>query len=360
MLPHYTAQNLLFAELLHKFVYVEGPLYILISLFCPIVLWLIAKKIFNKRFALIPPIILLLSPWGWYLTLANSFYIFMFFLTLIIVYGIVLIRSGNKILGNILITIGSIISIYSSSIFLVLIPVGFILSILLKIVNFKQVKYSVVILIVLTLPLLIFVSKNNVGFRNTLSRNVKIFSDPSLLNSVNRFQGAAEEMGLKNLSRISENKYIFFTEYSVLKYTTQLVPKTFFTPEYKLLGFSFSPPVFIGFVIPFIYGLYLALKKAELRNILFVSTLLTIPSILANEQVALNRLILFSPVILLLISYGLINFYEERKKTTVRNFLALTLFLVIFQLFVTINDIRFKESQRFVQYFGNKYEMTEP
>lgn len=360
MFPHYTAQNLLFAELLHKFVYTQGPFYILISLLCPIILWLIARKLFNKRFALIPPIVLLLSPWAWYLTLAHSFYIFLFFLTLIIIYGIVLIRSGYKIAGNILTTLGSVISIYSSSIFIALIPIGFILLIFLKIINLKQLKYSIFVLILLILPLVIFINKNTVGFKNTFSRNVRIFSDPSLLNSVNRFQGAAGEIGLKNLSRISENKYIFFTEYSLLKYTTQLVPKTFFTPEYKLLGFSFSPPIFIGFVIPFIYGLYLALKKAELRNILFVSTLLTIPSILANEQVALNRLILFSPVIFILISYGLINFYEERKKNVARNFLALTIFLVIFQLFVTINDIRFRESQRFVQYFGNKYEITEP
>lgn len=257
-------------------------------------------------------------------------------------------------------TFGSIIAIYSSSLFLIFIPFAFAVLIISKIINFRQFKTSLVILIILTLPLFFLINKNKSEFKNNLNRDVKIFSDPSLLNSINHFQGAANQVGLRSLSRISENKYLFFTEYSLMKYVTQLMPKTFFTPEYKLLGFSFSPPIFVGFAIPFVYGLYLALKRPNLRKIVIISGILTIPSILANEQVALNRLILFSPIIFLLISYGLVELYKKRKPVTTRGFLVLTLILVIFQLFVTIGDIRNREGKRYEKYYEDRYEITEP
>jgi hypothetical protein len=360
MFIHYTAQNLLFAELLHKIVYISDAPYFLFPSFCFVIFWLISGKIFKKPQSFIPPVIFILSPWMWYLSSAHSFYIFFFFLTLTIVYGIILIRSARIITGNLFIILASTMTVYSSSLFLIFIPLTFIILVISKILSFRSLKISIVSLVILISPLLFIINKNQTEFKNNFINEVKIFSDPSLLNSINRFQGAAARIGLKNLSRISENKYLFFGEYVSLKYITQLVPKTFFTPEYKLSGFSFNPPVFMGFVIPFVYGLYLALKKPDLRKIIFISSLLTVPSILANEQVALNRLILFSPIVFLLISYGLINLYRKRGETTARSFLMLTLFLVMFQLIVVINDIRHKERQRVVQYFGNKYEITEP
>jgi len=360
MFPHYIPQNLLFAELLHKMVYVEDAPYLLFPIFNPILIWLISKKIFKGFLALVPPLIFLISPWGWYLAIAHSFYIFMFFLTLIIVYTVILIRSGSTIPGNILLFLASLIAIYCSSFFLVFIPLALIILLNTKIISIKNIKTAVVLLVIFTLPLLFIINKEKANFKNEFSNEVKIFSDPSLLNSINRYQGAAAQIGLRNLSRISENKYLFFTEYSLLKYASQLAPETFFTPQYKLLGFSFSPPIFMGFAIPFIYGLYLALKKPDLRKLLFVSSILTVPSILANETVALNRLILFSPVIFILISYGLIILYKKRKNVLSRSFLILTLFLVMFQLIVTVSDIRTREGQRFAQYFGNKYEINEP
>ncbi len=192
-----------------------------------------------------------------------------------------------------------------------------------------------------------------------MRNEIKIFSDPGLVNTVNRYQGAAGKEGYKNLARISENRYLFFAEYSALKYFTQLVPEAFFTPQYKLLGFSFSPPILLGFIIPFAYGLYKLLQKSNSRKILFISTLLVIPSVLANDLVSLNRLVLFSPVIIFIISFGLIYLYGLKKSKTAKAFLLLTIILVIFQLIVTFSDIKTRERQRFERYFGEKFELVE-
>lgn len=360
MVPYYTLKNLFFAELIGKYFYIPSGFYIPLALGNVLLVWLIAKKFLGRKFALLCPFVIILSPWFYYLAFAHSFYIFLLFLTLLVTIGFLQIVSDQKTLGSVLVIIGSTIAIYISVLFLPLLTILFAASISFKILSFRNLKISIIFLAFLCLPLLILIGKNKVGFINSLSREVKIFSDPGLINSVNRYQGAAEKNGFKILSRISENKYLFFTEYVFLKYTSQLVPETYFTPKDKLLGFSFSPPIFIGFLIPFTYGLYLALKRPDLRKILFVSTFLTIPSILAKDLVALNRLVLFSPVLFLLISYGLACLYKERKNMAARNFLVLTSLLIIFQLLVTISDIHFREGKRFETYFGNKYELAEP
>jgi hypothetical protein len=153
---------------------------------------------------------------------------------------------------------------------------------------------------------------------------------------------------------------LFYSEYLILKYVSQLVPNVFFTPQFKLLGFSFSPPIFLGFIIPFAYGLYRLLKDAGARKIILISTILVVPSVLANELVSLNRLILVSPVLIFIITFGLTYMYKLRTTKVSKIFLTLTLILIVFQTIVTITDIRFREMARFNQYFGQKYELAEP
>lgn len=357
---HYSAQNLLFAELLHRLTYINGITYVLISILCPFLLWQISKYFFKKHFALIPATILVISPWFWYLVLAQSFYIYLFSIILVILYGVLVIRSGRTLPGSVLIVLASTLANYSSPLFLFFVPILFVIFISTKILSIKQLRYTIVAVICLSLPLVLLINKNRSEFKNSFINEVRIFHDPSLLNSINRFQGGAERIGLRSLSRISENKYLFFSEYILLKYGAQLVPETFFTPQYKLLEFSFSPPLLTGLIIPFAYGLYLALKRDNLRKVVVISTILAVPSVLANEMVALNRLILFSPVVILIISYGLINLWEGRKNVVARNFLIVTSFLAIFQMTIMVNDIRFREQKRLIQYFGNQYEISEP
>ena len=359
MFPYYTAKNLFFAELVHKAIVIPNQFYIPLFIINGLLIWLIGRKLLKGGYHFIPPLVYFLSPWIYYLTFAQSFYIFLLFLTLLIAYGLIQTETGGKKLGNIFVLTGSVIAIYCSLSLLIILPILFILLSTLKIVSLKNIKTSAILLILLTLPLLTLIDKNTVGFKNILRNEIKIFSDPGLVNTVNRYQGAATQEGYKNLARISENRYLFFAEYSALKYFTQLVPETFFTPQYKLLGFSFSPPVLLGFIIPFAYGLYKLFQKSNSRRILFISTLLVVPSVLANNLVSLNRLVLFSPIIIFVISFGLIYLYGLKKNKTAKVFLALTIILVIFQLAVTFSDIKTREIRRFEKYFGEKFELVE-
>ncbi|HET7098856.1 MAG TPA: hypothetical protein VFI61_01320 [Patescibacteria group bacterium] len=353
MIPYYTAQNFLFAELIHKIVNVNDIFYIIYPILIPLLIWAISKTLFKKPFSLIAPLIYLVSPWGWYLAYAHSLYLFLLFLTFAVIYGVILTNNDKVKLGNILIIVAGGIAMYISSIFLIFIPLILLLLLISKLVSFNQIKTSVIFLAILTFP--IFININVSSF----SAEVKIFEDPSLVNTANRYQGNASQDGFKNLARISENKYIFFAESLVLRYTTLLSPIAFFTPEYKLLGFSFSPPILFGFIIPFGFGLYKLLQKKETVKLLFISTVLVVPAILANEFAPLNRLILFFPIVLFIISHG-INILFEAKNRSTKYLLSLTIILIIFQSLTVLNDLQHREKIRAERYFGDKYQITEP
>jgi len=360
MFPHYIAYNLLFADLLHKFVYIQDAPYIIFIILIPFLIWQIGKHFFEGKKALIAPVIFILSPWFWYEAFAQSFYIFLFFLTLSIVYGLLTIHSGRKIPGIVIVSTASLAAMYTSSLFLILVPFLFLILVVTKITPIKTLKYSLIIIAILILPLVFFIRTNKTALKSSINQEIPVFSDPGLLNTVNRYQGAAMEDGFRKLARISENKYIFFSEYFANKYLNQLMPLTIFTPQYKLLSFSFSPPIFLGFLIPFAYGFYKLMHEKKIRNIIIISTILLVPSILSNQAVSLNRLILFSPVVIYIISQGLILLYGQRKERLAKIFFLLTVALVLFQIIVTAIDIKTREGRRFVAYNAKNYQMVEP
>lgn len=360
MFPHYIPKNPFFADLLGKVFLIPGQFYIPLFIVNGILIFLISSHIFKKDYRFLPSIIYLLSPWSYYETIAHSFYIPLMCSVLIISYGLIHLETGNKWLGNTLFLIGAVISIYLSVTLSITIPLLIILLLTLKIVSLKKSKAIGISLLLLILPLIFLILRNPIGFKSSFNKDVQIFSDPGLLNTINHYQGAAEKTGFKFFARISENKYLFSSEYLVSKYINQLIPETLFTSQYRLLGFSFSPPIFLGFIIPFFYGLYKLLQKAGPRKIIFASTLLVLPSVLANDLVSLNRLILFSPVIIFVISFGLIYLLDSRKNKNAKFFLVLTILLILFQLIVTLIDIKTRETLRFESYFGKKYELIEP
>ncbi len=343
---HFDPKKLFVLDLIGKTFIIPQWLFYILELGNLILLWIISKRIFGN-YSLILPLIYAISPWGSYLAAAGSFYIYLLFLVLLGLYGFILLKS-KKFMGSILVS-GTIILLgYSSISFLFLIPIIFILPVF-KLISFKDLKYSLIIISILILPLLFLIQKNNIGFRNILNNETKIFSDPGLLNMINSYQGAARQENLGGLAKISENKYLFSLENLILKYTKQLVPSNFFTSQEKLLNFSFTPPIFLGFLIPFVYGFYHLLKFPQIKLIL-LSTLLVTPSVLSRYAVDLNRLIIFSPVVMIIISYGLIGLIKQKKRI-IKLFLYISIFFVAFQLIVVLNDIQIREKDRFTKYY---------
>lgn len=197
------------------------------------------------------------------------------------------------------------------------------------------------------IPLLLLILINSNASRNIFERDVKLFSDPGLINNTNVFQGEGRDAGLSLLTKVSENKYLNLGKESINKSIKNVLPSTYFTSQEKLLNFSFTPPIFLGFLIPAFLGLYLVLKDKKLRKYLFLSLVLLIPSFLSKNSVDLNRLLIFFPVLLLLISYGLINLYEQKRKIL----LGIIIFLVLAQFLGTLFDIGQREYPRFERYF---------
>lgn len=352
---HFTPNNLFTFELIGKQVNIPSAILFFLGTGNIILLWLISKRIF-AGFYLIPPIIYAISPWGSYLVVAGSFYIYLSFLLLLACYSILLIRSGRRFVGSILLVGAMLAAMYSSLLLFLVLPVVFILLVVFKITPFINSKLLISLIILLS-PLLFLIYGNKLGFKNIINNEIKIFEDPGLLNMVNSYQGNANQQGFGQLARLSENRYIFFSEYILLKFTKQFVPSTIFTPQEKLLNFSFSPPIYLGFLIPFAFGLYQILKFSNFKKLLFLSTLLVIPSILAKPMVDLNRLFILMPVLILITAYGLILFLKQRQNKILFIFLAISIFLVAFQLLVTLSDIRVREKDRFIKYYGQNYEL---
>jgi len=354
---HLTLQNFFLLDLMGKTKHLPEAFIYVFELGNVFLLWIIARKKIKGYQALIPSLIYAISPWGAYLTAAGSFYVFLLLLVLVFIYSLILIKEDIKPFGQILFLSSSLVAIYSSVFLLILIPVAICLILVLKIISLKDLKIPTLLFVLLALPLLLFSFKNRANTQNILQNEVSIFADPGHINTVNSFEGEAGQVNMNILGRISENKYVFSGEYLLFKFSEQLVPATFFTSQEKLLDFSFSSPIFLGFLIPFFYGIYLLLKSENTGKIVLISSLLVIPSVLAQEPVNLNRLIIFMPVVIFIISYGIVKLLEQKDKKKVW-ILAFSI-LVLLQIFITINDIKVREKARFIQYFGQDYEVKQ-
>lgn len=354
---HFTPQNFFVLELIGREGGIPSNLLFILNAGNVILLWLISKRIFANRFSLIPPIVYAISPWSAYLVAAESFYIYLSFLVLLISYGLFLIRLNQQFWGTILVVVAMTVSVYSSLLLLIILPFFLPLLVYFGLMPFSKIKRLAILLIILALPMLFYIYGNLPGFKNSFNNEVRVFSDPGLLNMVNNYQGTANKEGLGKFAKLSENRYIFSAEYILLKFVKQFTPSTFFTSQEKLLNFSFSSPIYLGFIIPFIFGLYRILQSSMLRRILYVSSLLVIPSMFAKQAVDLNRLVIIAPMIVLVISYGLEELYVHRENKIAKLFLVTALSLVVFQTLLTFDDIRAKEKDRFVKYFEQNFEI---
>ncbi len=355
---HFLPQNLFFSELIqHPF---SWPLLINYSFGLAdfFLFYLIGKKLFVKSAAFLPPLIFGISPWLAYLLTAGSVYSNLLFFLLLISLGIIiLIQSNNSKLGPTLMIIGSVFSCYNSLLMLIVLLFFYIGAISLKLISFNRLKTVIVIIIILLLPLLASMIGNRTGVRNLSTQQIALFADPGLLNSINNFQGQTQDNGLPFLAKLSENKYEYFGKYLLLKTINNLMPQVYFTPQEKLLNFSFTPPIYVGLLMPFLCGLYQVLKQNSLRKYLLLSLVLILPSLFSQKMVDLNRLFLLIPVIIFIITYGLTELWKNGKKHWLVYLIVLLFFL---QMMVTIFDLDLRESPRyFKNYCQTSFEIGQ-
>lgn len=349
---YYIPRNIFFSDLINHPITISLWLGYLFGFVDMLLLFAIGRKLFYSDDAFIPSLIFGISPWTAYLLAADSVYPFIVCWILLIGYGFLLLNSSKQVLGKVLIILGLAIACYSSLYIIIVTPFFFIGAVLLKIFSFNQIRSMIFIVMILLLPLGVFMVVNFEGVNNIFAQQVTIFSDPGVIQSNNVFQGQAQKSGLGLLSKIAENKYEHLLRYSVLKTLSNLTPATYFTPQEKLLGFSFSPPIYLGFIIPFFYGLYQILNVGVLRKYFVFSLILIIPSVLIQQQVELNRLFIVITIMMFLISYGLIKLYEKRRQLLFRIAICLTLGLILFQMVLVGFDVSTLEHPRYLKYFS--------
>lgn len=346
----FITEPLFITDLLGKGVIIPWRVILLLDLCNIFLFFLVGSKIQNIKFGLLTSLLYGIIPWVAYAQLFGSIYIFFLFFLLIFFYGATLLKESRR--GIVIIIASNVVLLYSS------LFSWFILPFLILVIHEASINKTVYLRLYLPMIFIVFLSvlmlssKNITGIKNIYQNQIGFLSGPELKNSINSFRGESQQAGFGSFSKLGENRYIYLSNYFVLKLFKNIVPSTYFTPQEKLFNFSFSPPIYIGFLIPFMYGIYNLLKSSSMRRYLLVSPVFLIPSVLAKPLVDMERLVIMVPVAIFIITYGLMLLLNYRKQLIFRLFFFGTLLLVLLQLSVTQSDIALRESTRYNHIFS--------
>lgn len=346
LINSFISEPLFISDLLGNGIVVPWRLIFLLDLCNILLFFIIGKKFLNPNLGLLASFLYGISPWAPYAQLFGSIYILLLSFFLIFFLGILLLNKKD-VKGMPMIIISSSVLLYSSFQSWFILPLLTFTIYKMKLINISYLKILIFTIIIIFISVIWLSSKNFIGFMNVFKNQVDFLSDPGIKNSINQFKGESNEAGFNLLAKVSENKYTYMLRYLTLKSIKNIVPSTFFTSQEKLFNFSFSPPLYVGFLPPFFYGLILVVKSNELRKYLLLSVVFIVPSFLSKILVELNRLILFYPVVIFLISFGLIKLHDN-KNLILRFVLYLSLFLAVLQIVITFLDIGLREHQRYI------------
>lgn len=341
-------EHILFFDLINYPLLIPFWIILFFGLINTLFIFLIGNKLFGYRIAIVSSLLYTISPWTLYLEVAGSIYIILLTILLLAILGILKMKEKNsQKMGLTIFLFSSGSLLYSSMVFWFIVPFATLGIIKWLPLRINQTKIISSLLVIIFIPLLSLAIKNTEGFSSVFTKEIAIFSEVGLLNAVNQFQGDLAREDLYSFGRIIENRYTYFTQHLIFNFLKHFTPVTYFTPEYKLLNFSLSPPILLGFLIPFIFGLKLwidILKKYPILT--FLTLLLIIPSVLSYKSPDFARLVIFSPIIFYTISFGLVNYLLFAKGKVSNLFKIACLLLVVIQSLVLISDIKYREPAR--------------
>lgn len=314
-----------------------------------LLIWIVSLYLFGRLNAFINSSLYSLSPWSAYLDVSGSIYILILTLLLISFLGFQIFVKFKYDIGFYMILISLGLLLYTHILMLIVVPILLIL--LIKKGVFKQLRLKIfyIFFAIAFLILIGLMIGNKEGVTNLTRLHFNFLLDPRLINSVNEYQGELRMSPYFNVGRFIENKYTFVGQYIIFNVLKQFTPATYFTSQQTMLDFSFTPPVFLGFIIPFTLGLFLIRIRRKYAAVIAFFILL-LPSIVSKASPNLERLILIAPVFYLIISQGLEKLVQKRKHNIYKILLIVTLFLVIFQVLLTFIDIAFLEEMRIKEF----------
>jgi len=315
-------------------------------------IWLIAKKLFGEKVAFWVYFIYGTSPWPVYLEYGATTSVFILWLLLLGVLGILFVRQGRKTLGN-TITLFSLVCLLCSS-FLMWITLPPIIWTLHRKNLFPLIKSKLHLglgVIFLIPALILFVTKFD-GVKNIARNQITLFSDVGLINNVNAFQGENHSIRPQILARLTENRYTYFGLHFIYSALNTLNSINYFAPQTKIFGFSQSPALWAGFLIPFFFGLTKILSTQKgLKTWLPISLMLFIPALLSRDTPDFSKTIIVAPIFCLLIVFGLRKLFASKKKY-LKTLGYLVVALIVIQFLVVLADIFIREPWRL-------YELTK-
>jgi hypothetical protein len=307
-----------------------------------LLMWLVGNRLFGKRIAFISSLLFAISPWTGYLDSAGAFYTFL--LSLLLIGFLSLLNLKGSKLWTVLFVVSITALFYSSILMWIVVPI-----LLLGAIKTKQIGSSKAlssILAVTLIPLLLLALTHLSAFKSEWGLRASIFRSPGLVNTVNQYRGELIGTPYEKFGRLIENRYFYLSEHIALTTLQHFAPSTYFTSDARLLYFSYSPPIYLGFLIPAIIGLsgWLALLR-KYGLVALVPLSLMIPSILYHYTPFMNRLVIFAPVIFLTISYGMADLMKHKEKKW-RIILFITVALVAVQFLTVLSDIVLREGVR--------------
>lgn len=318
-------------------------------------IFFLGNRIFgDKRFPL-PLLIYAFNPWAIYQTAFLSPYVFFLFLVLIIVLGLVLSKDDR--FSMIFVFIASFLGMISSPFFLFILLLFCFMVFIFPVSNYWKKLYRLYLSFFFIFAILLFSLVFMFGRKSFLSvfkEEATVFSDPGFINMINTYRGESVKEGFGFISKLVENKYFLGFEFFILKVLQNLTPATFFSPQEKMFGFSFSPPLFFGFLVPFFYGIYRSVLSK--KKYLLLGLVLLLPSLLSVDLINIDRMVIFFPILIYLITYGFFEFQEANKRN-LKLVLFLCVFLIVFQFVFVLYDIQTKEKERFIRYYGSIQEV---
>ncbi len=316
---------------------------ILSDVFNLILLWLIGEKLFDKKTGFLLPFIYAISPWPAYLAIGGSIYIFILFGVLLFYYGQVLMKARTSFSGVGLSLLGIVVMVYSSLSMLLVVPF-FLWGIYKSEFSIKDKKILFLTTAVILIPIIFLSILNRNSFKMVAIKEISLFNEVGLINSVNTFRGEVSEAGYSYLGLFIENKITYFGRHILFNTLTTFSPFTYFTQQFRLLGFSFSPPIFLGLLIPFLYGLVrMPIWKSGRSYLLMITLPLLIPTIIHTYSPDLNSLILILPVLIFISAWGVGELVRNKKWL----FVVITAILIFLQGLTTLYDIKTREPIRY-------------
>ncbi len=346
-LTPYVAEPILFSDLLGKPIFLSPYFKIGIGLINLMFIMLISKRLVTSKIWYIPAFLYTISPWNVYLETGGSLYILVLTFLMLMFVGFKFVKNNRLSFSLVLIAASGML--YTSLLMWFALPLLIFGLFKLNFFDASKFKAYILGLFIICLPLIFASITNFQGLRNIFSNQVSVFSEVGLVNAVNTFRGEIAQTNFSIFGKLTENRYFYLSEHLVFNLLKHLTPVTYFTPEFKMFDFSFSPPLLLGFLLPFMFGLK-NIFDFSLKNkwVFLVILSLILPSILSKNSPDLNRLVLITPVMFVLIAEGFKTLITK-KSVVYKLLLALTLIIVFSQLLTVISDIFLRENMRLFQ-----------